>query len=89
MFYDHLLSLGMDHQTWLFLEDLEAELAYREGTSIFLTGKVLTHSVPAWSGGERVAVAHYSKDEVLHRLGSARPLLPTQLAWWKSHGSGL
>ena len=88
-FYDHLLSLGMDHGANLHLDDLDAELAYLEGTGVFLTGRVLMHSVPAWFGGERVALAHYSKDDVLHRLGCLRPLLPTQLTWWKCHGLGL
>lgn len=88
-FYDHLLSLGMDHRAELRLDDLDAELAYSEGTSVFLTGRVLTHSVPAWAQGERVAIAHYAKDEILHRLGCIQPLLPTQMAWWRSHGSGL
>lgn len=78
-FYDHLLSLGFSHQATLALEDLEAEFAYGPGTSVFLTGKVLTHSVPAWSGGERVVIAHYSKDDVHDRLGIPQPTLPTQL----------
>ena len=81
-FYDHFLSLGMDHHAELLLDDLEAKLVYSEGTSVFLAGRVLTHSVPAWSGGERVALAHYTRDEVLHRLGCPRLLLPTQVTWW-------
>lgn len=88
-FYDHLLSLGIDHNATLKLDDFDAELAYSEGTSVFLTGKVLMHSVPAWSRGERVVVAHYSKDDVLDRLGCPRPLLPTQTDWWRSRGSGI
>ncbi|KAG9316935.1 hypothetical protein JVU11DRAFT_3017 [Chiua virens] len=48
-FYDHLLSLGMNHQAKLQLDDIEAELAYSPGTSVFLSGQILTHSVPIWS----------------------------------------
>ncbi|KAI6046731.1 hypothetical protein EDC04DRAFT_2982725 [Pisolithus marmoratus] len=32
------------------------------GTMIYLAGKVLTHSVPKWGKGERIALAHYMKD---------------------------
>jgi len=50
------------------LDDFGTKFTYAPGTSVFLTGKVLVHSVPAWSGGERVVVAHYSKDDVHNRL---------------------
>ena len=78
-FYDHLLSLGFGHQATLDLDDFGAKFTYAPGTSVFLTGRVLTHSVPPWSGGERAVVAHYSKDDVHDRLGVHRPTLPTQL----------
>jgi hypothetical protein len=87
-FYDYLLSLGQGHSATLDLEDLDAWFAYPLGTSVFLTGRVLTHSVPHWIGGERVVIAHYSKDDVLDRLGIARPALPTNLSWWNLHGGG-
>lgn len=80
-FYDHLLSLGFGHQAILDLDDFGAKFAYAPGTSVFLTGRVLTHSVPVWSSGERVVVAHYSKDDVHDRLGVSRPALPTQLGF--------
>jgi hypothetical protein len=86
-FYDHLLSLGQGHMATLNLDDLDAQFSYDPGTSIFLTGKVLTHSVPQWLEGERVAIAHYSKDDVHDRLGIPRPALPTQSGWWASYGS--
>jgi hypothetical protein len=48
-------------------------------------GKILNHSVPEWSKGERVVVAHYSRDDVHGRMEASRPLLPTQLGWWLGH----
>lgn len=87
-FYDHLLSLGQGHSASLHLEDLDAQFAYLPGTSVFLTGRVLTHSVPGWVGGERVVVAHYSKDDVHDRLGITRPTLPTVAGWWAFHQEG-
>jgi hypothetical protein len=78
-FYDHLLSLGFSHEATLDLDDFGAKFTYAPGTSVFLTGRVLTHSVPAWLGSERAVIAHYSKDDVHDRLGVPRPALPTQL----------
>ena len=85
-FYDHLVSLGQDHDARLLLDSLEAEFAYQAGTSALFTGKVLSHSVPKWSEGERIVIAHYAKDNVQDRLGVPRPLLPSQMSWWSKHG---
>lgn len=87
-FYDHLLSLGQGHSTTLDLEDLDVQFAYPPGTSAFLTGRVLTHSMSHWVGDEQVVIAHYSKDDVHDRLGIARPSLPTNIGWWNLHGDG-
>ena len=84
-FYDHLVSLGEDHDAHLLLHNLHGELEYRSGTSVLFPGKVFDHSVPKWSGGERIVIAHYSKDDVQDRLQVARPLLPTQLGWWSKY----
>jgi hypothetical protein len=81
-FYDFLLSLGGDHGAVLCLDDIDCQLSYSPGTGVFLAGRVLVHSVSKWVGGERVVIAHYSKDGILNRLGIARPTLPTQLSWW-------
>ncbi|KAI6017841.1 hypothetical protein EDC04DRAFT_2607981 [Pisolithus marmoratus] len=48
------------------------------GTMIFLAGKLLTHSVPKWEKGERIALAHYMKDAVHNRFGLARPAFTQQ-----------
>ena len=80
-FYDHLLSLGQDHDAKLKLDDLGAEFEYLPGTGVWLTGRGLSHSVPPWTQGERVVIAHYSKDDVLDRLGIPRPSLPVQAKW--------
>ncbi|KAI6011636.1 hypothetical protein EDC04DRAFT_2609807 [Pisolithus marmoratus] len=44
------------------------------GTMVFLAGKLLTHSVPKWEKGERIALAHYMKDAIHNRFGLARPI---------------
>ncbi|KAI5996084.1 hypothetical protein EDC04DRAFT_2612857 [Pisolithus marmoratus] len=44
------------------------------GTMVFLAGKLLTHSVPKWEKGERIALAHYVKDAIHNRFGLARPM---------------
>ncbi|KIK23207.1 hypothetical protein PISMIDRAFT_100944, partial [Pisolithus microcarpus 441] len=49
--------------------------SHPNSTMIYLAGKVLTHSVPKWGKGERVALAHYMKDAVHNRFG-----LPGQLS---------
>ncbi|KAI6126956.1 hypothetical protein F5141DRAFT_1060598 [Pisolithus sp. B1] len=41
------------------------------GTMIYLAGKLLTHSVPKWETGERIALAHHMKDAVHSRLDDA------------------
>jgi hypothetical protein len=85
-FYDHLVSFGQDHEAELVLHDIDAEFAYKPGTSVLFSGKVLAHSVPMWSEGkERVMMAHYVKDSIQNRLEVARPLLPTQLGWWSRY----
>lgn len=84
-FYDHLVSLGQDHDARLFLDTLQGEFQYKSGTSVLFPGKVFRHSVPEWCGGERVVIAHYSKDGVHDRVNVARPLLPTQLGWWSKY----
>lgn len=81
-FYDHLVSLGQEHNAQLHLNDLNGEFAYQSGTSVLFPGKALAHSVPEWSGGERIVIAHYAKDNIQERVGVPRPLLPTQLGWW-------
>lgn len=84
-YYDHLISFGQDHDAIFRLDDLDAEFPYLPGTSVLLSGKGLAHSVPEWSKGERLVIAHYSKDEVQDRLGIARPSFPTQLGWWSKY----
>ena len=86
-FYDHLLSLGGGHNATLDLDDFDAHFAYGSCTSIFLTGRVFLHSALQWSGGERIAIAHYSKDNVHDYVDIPRPALPIQLGWWALHSS--
>jgi hypothetical protein len=85
-FYDHLVNYGQDHDARLCLNDLKGQFVYRPGTSVLFAGKAFKHSVPLWSGGERMVIAHYSKDDVHHRLEVERPTLPNQVGWWRKYG---
>jgi hypothetical protein len=84
-YYDHLICLGHKHDARFCLDDLEGTFAYPPGTSILFSGKGLAHSVPEWSGGERMVIAHYTKDAIHDRMGVARPVLPTQSSWWSEY----
>jgi hypothetical protein len=84
-FYDHLVSLGNDHDARLILDTLQGEFEYKSGTSVLFPGNTFLHAVPAWGGGERLVIAHYSKDGVHDRVNVARPSLPTQKGWWSKY----
>ena len=86
--YDLLISLDKGYKAKLCVTDIGAQFAYHPGTLVFLCGKVLEHSVPAWEGGERVVIAHYMKDLLHDRMGFPCPNLPSQTFWWKQFGSG-
>jgi len=82
-FYDHLVSFGQDHNAHFWVDDLDAEFAYQPGTSILFSGKGLHHSVPEWSAGERMVIAHYANKRVMDRIEVNMPFsLPSQLDWW-------
>jgi hypothetical protein len=66
--YDLLLSAGTHRQAYLHLDDIQAELSYSPGTVVLTCGRLLSHSLPEWSGGERICLAHFMRTEVLHRL---------------------
>ena len=84
-FYDHLVSLGHDHDAKLILNELDGEFSYKPGTSVLFSGQAFYHSVPMWSRGERTVIVHYAKDEIHRRINVARPSLPTQLGWWSKY----
>ncbi|KAG1817891.1 hypothetical protein EV424DRAFT_1268237, partial [Suillus variegatus] len=76
--YDMLVSLGIEHDTILSIEDLEAELVYSPGTMTYIAGRVLQHSVHHWNTGEHYVIAHFMKDKVQDRVGVPRPAFPLQ-----------
>ncbi|KAI6110235.1 hypothetical protein EDD17DRAFT_1433777, partial [Pisolithus thermaeus] len=53
---DSPVSLGM-HDAQIHVLDLGSIFSYQPGTMIYLTGKLLHHSVPKWEKGERIALA--------------------------------
>ncbi|KAG1790472.1 uncharacterized protein HD556DRAFT_1310675 [Suillus plorans] len=46
--FDLLISLGSGHEAKLTLADVGAELDYYPGTMVFISGKVLQHSIGPW-----------------------------------------
>ncbi|KAG2084905.1 hypothetical protein BD769DRAFT_1374620, partial [Suillus cothurnatus] len=76
--YDLLISLGVGHAATIKLADVQAELDYFPGTMLYISGRVLEHSVGPWDNGERFVIAHFMKDKVHDRLGVPRPAFPLQ-----------
>ncbi|KAI5989847.1 hypothetical protein EDC04DRAFT_2912098 [Pisolithus marmoratus] len=74
---DLVVSLGT-HDAEFHISDLGSIIGYHPGTMIYLAGKLLSHSVPKWEKGERIALAHYMKDAVHNRFGKARPAFTQQ-----------
>ena len=48
------------------------------GDVVALPGKLLMHEVGEWSGGERIYVSHYMKDNVHEHLKVPQPNWPRQ-----------
>lgn len=74
--YDLLVSLGIGHNATMKLADLQAELDYSPGTMVYISGRVLEHSVGPWDNGERFVIAHFMRDKVHDRIGVPRPQFP-------------
>lgn len=72
-FFDLLLSCGYHTKAKFCIPELQAELSYLPGTINLICGRVLSHAVPSWEGGERVCMALYMRDAVHERLGICRP----------------
>ncbi|KAG0698585.1 hypothetical protein DFH29DRAFT_772009, partial [Suillus ampliporus] len=70
---DLLVSLGRNHHATFALPDVQAELDYFPGAMVYISGRVLEHSVCPWLNGERLAIAHFMKDAVHDRVGVPRP----------------
>ncbi|KAG1819830.1 uncharacterized protein BJ212DRAFT_1267380, partial [Suillus subaureus] len=75
---DLLVSLGRNHHATLALANLKAELDYSPGTMVYISGRVLEHSVGPWLNGEQFIIAHFMKDAVHNRVGVPRPGFPMQ-----------
>jgi hypothetical protein len=66
--YDLLFSSGTHQDAYLHLDDIHAKLSYLPGTAVLVCGKILSHSLPEWQGGERICIAHWMRHEIHHRL---------------------
>ncbi|KAI6030159.1 hypothetical protein EDC04DRAFT_2531398, partial [Pisolithus marmoratus] len=53
---DLVVSPGT-HDAQFHISELGAVFCYQPGIMVFLAGKLLTHSVPKWEKGERIALA--------------------------------
>jgi hypothetical protein len=70
--FDFLVAAGTYEDSQLHVHDAQATFQYRPGCVIAICGKVLSHSVPSWTGGERICYAHFMRDAVWQRLGIRR-----------------
>jgi hypothetical protein len=71
--YDLLASCGTHTNAELAIPELDATFSYSPGTVIEICGKVLSHSVGRWEGGERICMAHYMRNMVHDRLNIDKP----------------
>jgi hypothetical protein len=71
--YDLLASAGTHRSSTINIPELGASFSYNPGTVFMICGKLLSHSVDEWEGGERICVAHYMRNMVHGRLGVHRP----------------
>jgi len=46
----------------LYIHDLKLRLRYLPGDLIFLRGRLLSHSVEPWEGGQRISAAYFSHE---------------------------
>jgi hypothetical protein len=69
--YDFLVSAERHTKARLELEDVKVKLHYTSGTIVVLCRKVLDYTVPDWEGGERLCIAHFTRDNVHEWLGEA------------------
>ncbi|KAG1877468.1 hypothetical protein F4604DRAFT_1680134 [Suillus subluteus] len=66
--------------------DLQAELDYSPGTMVYVSGRVLEHSVGPWLNGERLVITHFMKDAVHERVGPKWGHLHLTLALERDNG---
>jgi hypothetical protein len=71
--YDLLVSAGTHQSANVTISEMGATFSYSPGTVFMVCGKLLSHSIDEWVGGERICVAHYMRDMVHERLGVRRP----------------
>ncbi|KAJ3751560.1 hypothetical protein EV360DRAFT_76125, partial [Lentinula raphanica] len=67
-YFDILCNLGCSEGAELQIEELDAIFEYAPGTAVLFSGKLWTHAVPYWKGGERVVYAYFMRPEVLNRF---------------------
>jgi len=72
------MSAGTHTKAELSVPELGVHLSYRPGDVVAVCGKVFLHEVADWSGGERVSVSHYMKDNVHERLKVCHPNWPRE-----------
>jgi hypothetical protein len=71
--YDLLVSAGTHESSTINVPELGATFSYSPGTIFMVCGKLLSHSVDRWEGGECICVAHFMRNMLHERLGIHRP----------------
>ena len=53
----------------LFINDLNLRIRYLPGDLIFFRGRLLSHEVEPWEGGQRISAAYFTHDSLWKQLG--------------------
>ena len=78
MHYELLVSARTHTQAKLGVPELGVNLSYWPGDVVAVCGKGFLHEVRDWSGGERVCMSHYMKDNVHECLEVHHPNWPRE-----------
>ena len=53
----------------LFIEELNLRIRYLPGDLIFIRGRLLTHGVAQWEGGQRISAVYFTHESLWAQLG--------------------
>jgi hypothetical protein len=74
--FDLLIAAGTYTHSFFELCKLKVMFEYLPGAMILVCGKKLVHVVPSWEGGERMCIAHFTKESVHKTLQLPLPSFP-------------
>jgi hypothetical protein len=68
-----LLVLGNFKQGHLYIPRLKLRLFYEPGVLVAIRGRILSHEVEAWIGGQRISIAHFMHKSLWDEFGKVCP----------------